>query len=257
MKKYLILLSVVTVLFVGCNDLEVNDKGKIVVYLTDSPAEYEEVLIDVQELLVHTDDSGWMELPLEVKGQIDLLELTNGKDTLLTDEDFPTGKISQMRMILGNNNQVKVDGVIHDLSTPSAQQSGLKFNIHADIEPGVTYKMWIDFDASRSIVEKGNGTYSLKPVIKVFTEAASGSIVGTVAPAESKSLVQAISSSDDTTGTYADETSGEFIVRGLDAGTYKVKIQPIDGYQEVEKEDIAVEIGVSTDIGIIDVTDSN
>ena len=135
------------------------------------------------------------------------------------------------------------------METPSAQQSGLKFNIHATLEPGVTYEMFIDFDAARSVVEKGNGAYSLKPTLKVFTEATSGSIVGVVDPAEAKPYIQAVSASGDiVVGTYADETSGEFIIRGLDEGSYKVIFEPVEGFQEVEKENIEVSTGVATNL---------
>lgn len=256
MKKTIILLLFTSALIIGCNEIEENDSGIFMVRLCDSPAEYEEILIDVQELLINVadDDSGWTELPLLVKGQIDLLQFTNGNDTLLSEESLPPGKISQMRMVLGDNNQLKKNGEYYDLETPSAQQSGLKFNIHAILEEGVTYEMWIDFDASQSIVEKGNGKYSLKPVIKVFTEATSGSIIGTVAPAAVKSIVNAISSQNDTTATYPDEISGDFVIRGLDAGTYKIELEPEEGYSSVEKENVPVGIGKSTDIGVINLT---
>lgn len=173
MKNIKFLALVALVVFMGCNN---NDgTGTLSVRLTDAPATYDKVLIDLQELKINvSDDSeeegGWQTMDLEVKGQIDLLLLRDGNDILLTEEELPAGKISQMRMVLGSNNQIVVDGVTHDLSTPSAQQSGLKFKINATIEEDETYRMWIDFDAEKSIVESGNGKYSLKPTIKVITE---------------------------------------------------------------------------------------
>ena len=245
MKIKLLFIHLVILLFIGCSDDNQSGEGTLVVRLTDSPEEYEEVLIDVQELLINVadDDEGWTPLPLQVTGQIDLLELANGNDTILTEENLPPGKISQMRMILGNNNQLKKEGEYYDLSTPSAQQSGLKFNIHATLEPGITYEMWIDFDVARSIVRKGNGKYSLKPTIKVFTEATSGAIKGVVSPVEARPLIQAISSTDDTTSTFADEISGEFLIRGLEVGTYELEFEPVEGYQDKNIEGIDVSTG--------------
>lgn len=162
----------VTIISFGCN----TDKGTgtLSVHLIDAPAAYEEVLIDVQGLEINVsegdEEGGWQELSLNATGQIDLLTLTNGNSLWLADEELPAGNIAQMRMLLGTNNQIVVDGETLDLDTPSAQQSGLKFNIHATIEEGKTYKLYIDFDAEKSIVSKGNGTYSLKPVITVKTE---------------------------------------------------------------------------------------
>ena len=57
-----------------------------------------------------------------------------------------------------------------DLTTPSAQQSGLKLNILATFLQGVAYEYIIDFDAARSIVTTGNGKFILKPTLKVFTK---------------------------------------------------------------------------------------
>ncbi len=152
MKKILFLAILATMIIQGCNNDDNDAKGILSVRLTDAPAEYEEVLIDLQELHIKVssdddDEDGWQSLELNTTGQIDLLLLTNGNDILLTEEDIPVGNIAQMRMILGSNNQIVVDGETHELATPSAEQSGLKFNIHANIEEGVTYKMWIDFDA--------------------------------------------------------------------------------------------------------------
>jgi hypothetical protein len=172
MRKIGFFMFIVTFIFSGCN--KDNVTGTLSVHLTDAPAVYDEVLVDVQGLQIHVsdteDEGGWQELSLKTTGQIDLLKLTDGNSIWLTEEELPVGNIAQMRMILGPDNQIVVDGETLDLETPSAQQSGLKFNIHANIEEGKTYKLYIDFDAEKSIVAKGNGSYSLKPVITVKTE---------------------------------------------------------------------------------------
>jgi hypothetical protein len=62
-------------------------------------------------------------------------------DTLLGDIELPAGKVSQLRLILGSNNSIKVAGqvLLLPLTTPSAQQSGLKVQIHTDLKEGITY----------------------------------------------------------------------------------------------------------------------
>jgi len=59
----------------------------------------------------------------------------NGKDTLLVTDEIPSGMLSQIRLILGENNSVMVDSIVYDIKTPSAQESGLKLNVHQDITP--------------------------------------------------------------------------------------------------------------------------
>lgn len=177
MKKILLILVVAAVVFASCNDDNVGNVGTGVlsVSLTDAPGDYEAVLIDLQGLRINaasdsTTEGGWQELALDTMGQIDLLQLTDGNSILLTEEELPVGRINQMRMMLGSNNEIVVSGDTLALETPSAQQSGLKFNIHADITEGDTFEMTLDFDAEKSVIAKGDSTYSLKPVIKVITE---------------------------------------------------------------------------------------
>jgi hypothetical protein len=61
-----------------------------------------------------------------------------------------------------------VDGVSYPLSTPSAEQSGLKLQVNATLEAGVVYTILLDFDANKSIVVTGNNTYKLKPVVSII-----------------------------------------------------------------------------------------
>jgi hypothetical protein len=110
-----------------------------------------------------------------------------------------------------------VNNVLVDMETPSAQQSGLKFNIHATLTAGLVYRLWIDFDAARSIVENGHGGYILKPVIRTYTEAVSGAISGVVSPSEAMPYIRAIDNAD-TLGTFAG-TDGDFLIKGVPEGT--------------------------------------
>lgn len=174
MKKFMFLLFIATAVLIGCDDDDDGGAtGTLSVRLTDAPGDYEAVLVDLQGLRINassdsTAENGWQDLTLDTMGQIDLLMFTDGNSILLTEEELPEGRINQMRMILGENNEIIVDGETHPLETPSAQQSGLKLKINADIEAGETFNMTLDFDAEKSVIEKGNGTYSLKPTITVI-----------------------------------------------------------------------------------------
>ena len=177
MKRLLVIILMATAVLISCNDDNNLNEGTgiLSVSLTDAPGDYEAVLIDLQGLRINAagdsiDEGGWQDLALDTMGQIDLLMFTDGESILLTEEELPAGRMNQMRMILGSNNEIVVNGDTLELETPSAQQSGLKFNINADIEQGQTFDMTIDFDAEKSVIEKGNGTYSLKPVITVLTD---------------------------------------------------------------------------------------
>lgn len=256
MKKLVLISTVILLALAGCSEnADENKNAVLTVLLTDNPGTYEEVLIDVQEVRIHVssadDESGWLSLENMNKGIYNLLDFTNGMDTVLAEQELPAGEISQIRLVLGENNQVKVDGVYHDLKTPSAQQSGLKLNIHAVLTEGITYRIWIDFDAGRSIVEQGNGKYSLKPVIRTYTDAISGAIKGVIDPVEAKPYIRAVSTENDTMGTFADTTSGHFLISGLEAGNYTIEVLPTEEYQTLMVENIAVLTGEVYDLDTV------
>lgn len=241
------LLSLVSL---SCEDDEKN--ARIQVYLTDAPGDFQEVNIDIQGVEIHASETdnerGWQSL--DVTPQIyNLLDLTNGVETMLGSLELPGGKISQIRLKLGEDNTVKIDDQTFDLSTPSAQQSGLKVQIHQVLAEGITYKILLDFDAAKSVVETGSQTYSLKPVIRALTEAQDGAIEGTVEPAQSVSI--SVLSGEEVVTTTTSNDAGEFLIRGLEAGTYKL-IFDGPGVANIEKGDVEVKLGETTDIGVIE-----
>ena len=240
-----------SVFWLACSDD--NQTAKLEVKLTDAPGDYQEVNIDIQSVEVHSSEgnqnSGWTTLDVK-EGVYNILELTNGLDTLLATAELPVGRISQIRLILGDNNSVKIDGVSKPLSTPSAQQSGLKLNLQAVLTEGITYTITLDFDAARSIVDKGNGTYSLKPVIRALETATSGAIKGTVTPLEAAPAVFAIAGTDTVATAYTDAT-GKFILRSIPAGTYTVSFDPKTGYLPMQKTSVSVSVGNITDLGTV------
>lgn len=253
MKKLLFFI-VLTLVWLGCSKDEAG-MSHLKVMLTDAPGDYEEVNIEIVGVEVHSAEgnqsSGWVSLDVD-SGVYNVLTLANGLDTLLGEVDVPSGRISQIRLILGSNNTLKVDGEVKPLDVPSGEQSGLKLNVHTDLSAGVTYVFTLDFDAARSIVERGNGTYGLKPVIRVITEATSGSITGTVTPAEATPAVYAIDGSDTVATTFADSL-GYFLLRGVAAGSYTVTFEPGTGFTPVQKENVVVVVGQVTNVGVVDV----
>ncbi len=224
-----------------------NKMAKVKVILVDAPADYESVLIDVVDVEVKTDV--WESLDGVEKKVYDILELTNGNEVLLGDIELPEGELNEIRLILGDNNQLVIDGETIDLDTPSASQSGLKIKLDAMLEAGVTYKLILDFDAAKSIVKAGNsGKYNLKPVIRAHMDAQTGAIKGMIDPIETDCVVYAIVGTD-SVSTYPNE-EGKFLIRALEATTYRVVAIPTleSGLEEVAKENVEVSVGEVTDV---------
>lgn len=169
----------------GCGGSS-SGSGKISVHLMDAPGDYQEVNVDVQEILIDG-PGGWTSLG-KVDRVVNLLDLTNGVTTTLVNEfGVEAGHYTQLRMILGPRNTLKLqDGSVVDLKVPSGMQSGIKLNVSFDVEPGTTKDVFIDFDAHRSVFvhQAGmSGQYLLRPVIFCYAEVVTGSISGTVTDA--------------------------------------------------------------------------
>ena len=160
------IFSLAVLLTTGCRKADTGT-SHVQVKMTDAPGDFQQVNVEVLEVKVHHTGAGWITLPTN-QGVYDLLTLQNDITAMLVNQgELPAGKITQLRMVLGDDNSVMVDDIVYPLSTPSAQQSGLKINVNAVFAPNETYELLIDFDAAQSIVITGNGAYSLKPVIKL------------------------------------------------------------------------------------------
>ena len=180
MKKSRATLSIVAVITLGifllslpgCKDDD-NGTASFSVSLKSSNvsrAIYDQGNLDILSPSIHTSSNpdetgGWFELPTYV-GIYDLLDYDAGNDTIIALAPFlEVQTVSQIRLLLGNANTIVVDGVTYDLDTPSAQTSGLKIQIHAELQPDLVYKVVLNFDVDKSIVKTGNNNYKLSPVI--------------------------------------------------------------------------------------------
>lgn len=257
MKKIFYALLILLV-FASCTKSS-NDTSTttVNVRLVDAPVAYDKVYIDIQDVQLKVSnvasDTGWYSLNVPRKGIYNILDFRNGIDTLLGSISIPAGTIGQLRLVLGNNNSIVYNGVTSSLQTPSSQQSGLKLQINATFLAGVEYTLWIDFDAAKSIVHTGNNNFILKPVLKVFNQATSGAVSGTIVPANSKSSIYAITSTNDTvTSTQIDTLTGAFLLRGIPAGNYSINVHVNAGTsQDSTKTNVPVYNGAVTVLGTI------
>lgn len=146
-----------------------DNKGNIQVRLTDAPAALQQVNVEIVKVRVHMEGGSWIDLPTN-SGVYDLLTLQNGIDTTIVNSSaqLPAGKITQMRLVLGSNNTVMADSVLHPLSVPSGSESGVKLVGEMEVIQNQTLNVLLDFVASESVIENGNNSWHLKPVIKVL-----------------------------------------------------------------------------------------
>jgi hypothetical protein len=228
----------------GISGSGVTATGTMQLSITDAPScGYDHVYLTVDRVRVHKSasavdgETGWSEVVLSPARRIDLLTLTNGVLDALGQTALPAGKYTQMRLVLAPNagsspfaNAVTPTGGAEvALTTPSAQQSGIKLNVDMDVTADKVADFVIDFDACKSIVKRGNsGQYNLKPVVAVIPVVSSagmrvvGYVDSSIATASTNVSVQV--NGLPVKATLPDATTGKFELYPVPAGTYDLVV---------------------------------
>jgi hypothetical protein len=207
--------------------------GTLAVSMTDAPAcGFDAVNVTVNKVRVHQSstasdtDAGWTDITLSPAKKINLLNLTNGTLESLGQTSLAPGHYTQLRLVLDANtgtglaNSVTPTGSTAEktLETPSATQSGIK--LVGDVV--------LDFNACKSVLTKGNGKYSLKPVVKIVPTASNG-ISGFVSTALLGSHVMVSAQQNGVViSSTVPSSTGEFLLSRLAPGNYDVVITADD-----------------------------
>lgn len=216
------------------------ESGTLRLALTDRPAcGYDAVFVTIQKVRVHQSgtagesDAGWSEIVLQPAKRVDLVTLQNGVLAELGQTPLPTGKYTQLRLVLVANDAttplansvIPTGGTETPLTTPSALQTGLKLNVNIDVEADKLADFVLDFEACRSVVKRGNsGEYNLKPVVSVTPRIFTG-IIGFVhtALAVGTTEVSAQLAGVPIKSTTPDAT-GKFVLGPIADGSYDIVV---------------------------------
>ena len=201
--------------------------GTLKLYLTDAPGEFSEVNITFTEISVKVKEDTWITVS-EQEQTFDLLSLTGGLTALMGEEALDPGEYGQVRLLIKEAEVAIGEGeerAVYPLQIPSGSASGLKIGHGFTIEEGKVVELVIDFDAARSIHQLGqSNVYQLRPVLRLAIAEASGSITGTVAVPQPGLTANAVLGTETVASTVVDETTGEFTLAFLPAGSYTVTI---------------------------------
>ncbi|WP_263367031.1 DUF4382 domain-containing protein [Edaphobacter bradus] len=231
---------------------------------------YAHVYITVADIQAHTsahagaNDAGWVDLTPNLPAapvQIDLLGQANNQCFLATlgaTQQLQPGNYQQIRVILadtasltsgkgdactnGLNCVVLNDGSTYPLQLSSESKTGIKIplgqiaNGGFHVGAGQTKDLDIDFDTCDSIVQNGDGTYQLKPVLHAgeVSSIAGTSINGTVVDSATGSQINGVVTvaleQKDANGidrvfmSTMTDSNGMFVFCPLPSGTYDVVI---------------------------------
>jgi hypothetical protein len=238
--------------------------GTMRVRMTDAPGDYDAVNLVIAEVsarregAVSDSDSvsgEWLVLS-DGSATYDLLDLRNGVFVTIGEASVPAGRYSQVRLRIGSGSTVVVNGTTYPLVVPSGAQSGLKLVGDFDVPDGGVFDIGLDFDAARSIHETGNGTWMLRPVVKVMPVTASGSIRGQIVPDSIAVTIHALQAPD-TLGSTTAAIDGRFQLSVLAPGTYDLAVDADSGYRDTTLAGIIVSAGAVTDVGPVTLAPEN
>lgn len=184
-------------------------------------------------------------------GLYDLVKLQNGMDTLIATGITQAGKITMIRVTLGNNNSLSTDSS-HHYPLPICNNSPYVYanirSVSLDSMGNNQFIVHLDFNIARSI-RYDDGEYCLKPYIRPYANQNSGSIEGILLPAAAHAYVEVTNSSDTALALPGDE--GEFKIRGLAPGTYTVLFKSVASYHDTTLTNISVLLGQNTNLPTI------
>lgn len=256
--------------------------GKVSVFLTDGPGEFDSVFIDIQKVEVKIDNDSlhkkdddrckddddrddhqkrrddygeWVNINFTPE-IIDVLGLRNGVETKLGDANIATGTVRKIRITLGTQNRVVKNGVSSTLELRNETNNFLYVKLYdkhrqrsAD---STSVSVWVDFDVANSIYEK-DGKFYLKPVLRPFNNKNFGEVEGKVLPLEAKAVVR-ITNGAGFNGVALPNREGKFKLRGLESGTYTVTVEGLAPYLDKVISNVVVTKGKETELGVITLT---
>ena len=237
---------------------------------------FSHIFVTITDALIHqsstagANDPGWVDLTPSLKNapmQIDLLGQANNQcflATLGSTTAIQPGTFQQIRIILADNT-VRFEGnkcggaancvmlasdvnqTPHTLLLSSESQTGIKIPSgqlaggQFTVAAGQVKDLNIDFNACASVVQLGNGSFRLKPVLHAGeVSLTSSTITGTVIDSVTKQAIvggNAVVALEQKDGNNVDRVimetvaanNGNFIFCPVTAGTYDVVITAING----------------------------
>lgn len=188
--------------FTGCEDAEgpagMGDPTAVTVLLTDAPGDIAHAWVDIAEIYLQggegddeDDAGGRVTLFTGPTGPIDLLELIDDAQEIVSDAVVPAGRYGQLRVVLEGAAIMLESGEIYatdgfeppgdgpiagELVCPSCSTSGFKVLLQGRELDLVDQEelLVLDFDAGESFVHEAgmSGRWIVVPVIKLFDDPA-------------------------------------------------------------------------------------
>ncbi len=265
MKRNLILisflLSIVILTFTGCQKVNGDSTGRLLVHITDAPFPIEmieEATVTVTKVEVRSDaesDEHSFITIFEGSKEFNLLELRNGVMEELVDVEIPAGSYNLVRIYVEDAGIVVRDHGSYSVKVPSGSQTGIKLFIKPSlqVQGGLTSEVILDFNLDKSFVLKGNMDtpagikgFNFKPVIRAVNKTSAGTIAGVINDYDGNHLSGvSVSIMLDELVTSQTEEDGSYALSGISAGVYSVTAEK-ENFTSVTIDKVEVVAGNKT-----------
>lgn len=268
-KAGLIMSGILAVLFLwtsGCQDMENDQTGRIVVKITDAPFPInliDEASVTITKVEIRsvgdTADNPFLTLFKDTL-EFNLLELRNGITAELLDTEIPSGEYDLIRIYVEEASIAVKDHDVYSVKVPSGKSTGIKIFVQPflRIAGGLT-EVLLDFNLDRSFVLKGNMNspagikgFNFKPVIRAVNSATTGTVEGVVMDVDSVFLQDAavwIEKDTIVTTSYTDG-EGYYAMTGIPAGIYSLSALK-EGFDTLTFEGVEIMEGNLTTLNFI------
>jgi len=109
---------------------------------------------------------GWIRL-LQEDLVVDILAASRMDPVILSDVSVEPGFYSELRLVLNQENRIRVNGVYHPLRIPGGTSSGLKLKGDFYIPAGRLFNLNVELDTARSVSWNQGTGYRLHPVLRI------------------------------------------------------------------------------------------
>lgn len=225
-------------------------KGRIDFKLTDDPGQFAYFRIDITGLEYNESadpsiSTGWINVPLQNTGIIDIIQYSNGREMPLGSLELLPVSVKQLRLKLGTRNSFAIwsgppggNFAFFDLPLHPSIVNGLVIPFTINVQSNNTNRIYFDFDAASSRVPTGSVSWQLLPKVRMFEAGQSSGIDGKVLPSSAKPYVRVIYLNHTSPGDYTDtafgypDATGYFKIIGLPV--FKAIPDSVAGIQRVE-----------------------
>jgi hypothetical protein len=254
MKKSLgILLIFTSIVILSCSSSNSGSRGHLQVFLQDSSAPFDSILINIQLVEIRPDHeytdstSGWVHL-FDNPASYDMAKLRNGVRTQLCNREIVIGKYKTIRVQLGTCFAVRND-TLYNLEFPDDSYKTMVVEYPIVITNGQTSQALLDINLYTSITYNSDSSrFYFEPSFSFLEVDSTGGLEGYITPKSDIYLTHGT----DTLGMTTTESNHYFGFFGLVDGYYNIYIFPRDtSYSNWVVEDIPVHPDTAFDVGEI------